>query len=131
MVDSVDSLVVLSTPRRRVVRLTAVSDGTGESAVAKVDISTLIGPTGSAPTRTVVEAIEYDIQGYTSIRLFWDHNTPDEIAMLGAGQGYLDWRAAGGLVDPSSTGGTGDITLTTVGHSSGDVYTITLWLRLK
>ena len=129
MADSVDSIVVFSGTRRRVVRLTNVSDGTGESAVVKVDKSTLTGPDGTEPTKLVVEKIEYATSGM-QVRLFWDHTTDDEIAILD-GHGCMDWSAVGGLVDPASAGETGDIVLTTSGHTSGDTYTITLYLRLK
>lgn len=128
MADTVDTKVVFSSQNRYVVRLLNLSDGTGESAVVKVDISTLTGPDGTPPTRTVVEKIEYDISGMT-IRLYWDHTTDDEIAVLG-GSGFLDWSESGGLVD-NGTGDTGDILLTTNGHAAGDTYNITLWLRLK
>lgn len=131
MADTVDSVVVFAGTRRRVVRLTGISDGTGESDVVKVDVSTLTGPDGSAPTYTAIEEISWDIQGYTSIRLEWDATTDDEIVTLGPGTGYMSWKDAGGLVDPKSAGTTGDILLTTNGHSSGDTYTITLVVRLK
>jgi hypothetical protein len=100
------------------------------SAVVKSDISTLTGPNGSAPSSQVVEWIEYDVQGFTSVRLDWDATTDDEIAVL-SGQGVLDWTAYGGLVDPASTGATGDIVLTTAGASATATYTITIGLRLK
>ena len=131
MVDAVDTLTVFSGSRRHVIRLTNVSDGTGETTVAKLDISGLVGPDGAPPTRTVVEWIEYDVQGFTSVRLLWDHTTDDEIAVLGTGQGLSDWTASGGLTDPASTGGTGDILLTTAGGASGSTYNITIGLRLK
>jgi hypothetical protein len=130
MADAVDTQVVFSGARRRAIRLTNISDGTGESAVVKVDISALTGPDGTVPTKTVVEWIEYDIQGFTSVRLDWDATTDDEIAVL-SGQGILDWTAYGGLTDPQSTGATGDIVLTTAGASATATYTITLGLRLK
>ena|SRR3990167_1915364 len=132
MVDTVDSIVIYSSPRRYVVRLTNISDGTGESAVAKVDKSTLTGPDGTEPGRLMVERIEYDCGGM-QVRLFWDHDTDDELAVL-SGAGFLDFTDGGkyaGLVDPNSAGGTGDILLTTNAHTAGDAYQITLFLRLK
>lgn len=131
MVDTVDSLVVFAGTRRRVVRLTNISDGTGESDVVKVDVSTLVGPDGTAPTYTVIEEIQWSINGFTSVRLEWDATTDDEIAVLGTGNGYFNFKNAGGLVDPKSTGTTGDIMLTTAGAVSGATYDITLVLRLK
>lgn len=129
MADSVDSLVVQSGGKRHIVRLTNISDGTGESAVVKVDLSTLVKSDGSVPTRTSVEEIFWNIQGFTSVRLYWDHTTDDEIAVL-SGSGYLDMNGFGGLKDPASTGGTGDILLTTAGAVSGATYTIILVVEL-
>lgn len=129
MADSVDSLVLQSGGKHHIVRLTNISDGTGETSVAKVDISTLVKSDGTVPTRTRVKEIFWNIQGFTSIRLYWDHTTDDEIAML-SGSGYLDLHAVGGLLDPASTGGTGDILLTTAGAVSGATYTILLVVEL-
>lgn len=129
MADSVDSKVLRSGQRHYVVHLTNVSDGTGESAVAKVDISTLTDAAGRTATYSTVDFIEYGIQGFASVRLHWDHDTDDEIAVLAAGAGVIDWRAVGGSTDPKTTGGTGDIVLTTNGGASGSTYDITLHVR--
>jgi len=129
MADAVDSLVVFNGKRKYVIRLTNVSDGTGESAVVKVDKSTLTGLNGLEPSKLIVEKIEGTCDGMMA-RLFWDHTTDDEIAFVG-GQFCHDWTSAGGLVDPGSSGGTGDILLTTTGHTAGDSYCITLTLRKK
>jgi hypothetical protein len=131
MADAVTTNVVFSGTRRRTVTLTNISDGTGESAVVKVDVSALTGPDGSAPTEVVIEEISWDIQGFTSIRLLWDADTDDVAVVLGPGTGYMSWKDVGGLKDPQSTGATGDLVLTTNGHSLGDTYTITMVLRLK
>jgi hypothetical protein len=131
MADTVDTLTVFSGTRKRVVRYTNVSDGTGESAVNKLDISTLTGPNGLAPTSVKIMEILWSIQGFTSVRLFWDHTTDDEIAVLGPGNGYADYTAVGGLMDPKSSGDTGDIFLTTAGTTSGNTYDITIVYQLK
>ena len=131
MADTVDTKVLFNGTRMYSVRLTNVSDGTGESAVTKVDISTLIGPKDSAPTYTKIREILWSIQGFTSVRLFWDHTTDDEIQVLSAGNGYMNWIGLGGETDPKSTGGTGDILLTTSGTTSGSTYDITIVLELK
>lgn len=131
MADVVDSKVLFNGTRKYSVRLTNVSDGTGESAVIKVDISTLIGPNGAAPTSAKVREVLWSIQGFTSVRLFWDHTTDDEIVVLSAGNGYANYEGVGGMNDPKTTGGTGDILLTTAGAVSGATYDITLVLELK
>ena len=129
MADSVDTMVLQSGGRYHATRLTNVSDGTGESAVAKVTLSGLLTSNKTVPTKTRVREIFWNIQGFTSVRLFWDHTTPDEIAML-SGSGYLDLTSMNGLLDPGTAGGTGNITLTTAGNVSGATYTIVLIVEL-
>lgn len=132
MADTVTTNVVFNGNRKYTVQLSNISDGTGESDVVKVDISTLIGPDKvNAPTAVAIEQVQWSIQGFTSVRVEWDHTTDDEALTLGAGNGYLDFRSSGGLRDPRSTGGTGDILFTTAGAVSGATYDITLFLRLK
>ena len=130
MADTVDTLSLFTGTRRVVRRYTNVSDGTGESLVNKLDISGLTGPSGAAPTSVGIEEILYDIQGFTSIRIFFDHTTDDEAVVL-SGSGYRDYTNVGGLLDPESAGGTGDILFTTAGAVSGGTYDISIVYRLK
>jgi hypothetical protein len=132
MADTVDTKVLFNGSKLYVVRLTNLSDGTGESAVIKVDISTLTGPDRvNAPSKMKVREINYNINGFTYVRLLWDATTDDEIAHLPTGSGYIDLTGVGGSVDPKSTGATGDILLTTGGAASGATYDITLVLEKK
>lgn len=131
MADVVDTIVLLNGKRRYIARFTNVSDGTGETAVIKVDKSTLTNSNGTEPTTLNVESIQWSIQGFTSVRLLWDHTTDDEIDVLASGNGYRDYSQAGALKDPASAGQTGDILLTTAGAISGATYDITLSLILS
>ena len=131
MADTVDSIVEFSGTRKYIVRLLNTSDGTGESAVTKVDISTLTNGKGIAPTALNLESVQWSIGGFTSVRLFWDHTTDDEIINMAAGNGFQDYSAAGVLKDPRSAGDTGDILLTTAGNISGATYNILLTFVLS
>ena len=131
MVDTVTSEYLYSGLRRKILHLTNISDGTGESAVIKADISALTFNFGQVPTYSCVDLIDYNIQGMSSVRLYWDHTTDDEIAILPVGQGTIDWNALGGKTDPKTAGGTGDILLTTNGQVSGGTYDITIYFRPK
>ncbi len=130
MADTVNTDTVHDGLYRQTVHLTNESDGTGESAVAKVDISTKThgGPNGIAATYSVIDLIEYSVSGFNYVVLEWDHTTNDEIAVL-SGQGVVDWRDVGGKADPQSGGGTGDILLTTDGALDGAHYDITIHYR--
>jgi hypothetical protein len=140
MADSVTSTVLADTPTLYGVHLTCVSDSTGESAVIKVDKSTLVGPTSAEPSALDFIQARWNIQGFSSVRLFWDHTTDDR-AMVLSGNGEesftprrdLDFPAPGKvkLNDPVSAGGTGDILLTSVGASGTATYGITLWFAKR
>jgi len=130
MADTVDTKVVFNGTRIKQYRFTNRSDGTGESDVIKVDVSTLTGLNGKAPTTVSVLEIAWTIQGFTSVQLEWDATTDDEIAIL-TGSGYRDFMDAGGAHDPKSTGYTGDILLTTYGAAANATYDILLTVKLK
>lgn len=131
MADAVTSRTLFNGRRRLIMQFTNVSDGTGESAVVKVDKSTLTGLNGLEPGRLVIERVQGTCDGMV-VKILYDHTT-DDLALTCAGS-YFDQEEGvpgTGLIDPASSGGTGDILFTTVGHSSGDSYSITLWMRKK
>lgn len=120
MADTVTSQTLYNSANRTVRAFTNVSDGTGESAVAKIDISGLTG----APTKIKINRVQYDCNGM-AVKVAFDHDTDDTVLVL-SGQGCFDFRDCGGLHDPASTGGTGDILFTTIGHAANDTYTVVL-----
>lgn len=130
MADTVDTKVIRNENGRYTVRLQNQSDGTGESGVTKVDVSTLTSTNGVAATYTTIERIEYSVWGFNYVALFWDATADDEIATL-SGQGVIDVSYEGGTTDPKSTGTTGDILLTTDGGYDGAGYDITIQMKLK
>lgn len=132
MADSVTTQIVFNGSVRYVAHFTNISDGTGESNVLKIDKSGLTGPQpGVEPGALALDWIEYSIQGMSSVRLFWDHDTDDKIVILPTGSGYKDFRDVGRLQDPRSAGGPGDVLLTTNGQVSGGTYDITACFRKK
>lgn len=129
MADAVSTKTLTDTPKRLVVQFTNLSDGTGESAVTKVDKSTFTGLDGTEPSSLVVERITGTIDGM-EVRIYCDHTTDITIAQLAGGQVDLDYRDQGGL-QTSGAGDTGDILFTTTGHSAGDSYNLVLHMRKK
>lgn len=141
MADAVTSQTLFDDGGHIVVHLTNVSDGTGENAVTKVDISTFTG--GGTTTRCAVEAIAWACVGM-GFNLLWDANTDVLFFTTGnaTSMGYIDYTQGNsghgppgsgpgrtGITNNASTGINGDILLTTVGHNAGDSYVVTLWLR--
>ena len=127
MADTVDTNVMIDGPRNYIARFTNVSDSTGESAAVKVDISTLLGPEpGQAPTSLSLLSATWNVQGFEGVKIEWDHTANDEIIIC-SGEGYVDFRRFGGIHDPRSAGGTGNIVFTTFGTAvANDTYDILL-----
>lgn len=123
MADAVQTNVLANGDKNYVVQFLNTSDGTGESAVVKVDISGLTFADGSIPTSMTLMEIQWNIQGFTAINMLWDATTDDEIVILN-GNGYKNFESSGGLKDPRSTGYTGDVLLTTVGAAAAATYDI-------
>ena len=125
MADIVNSNVIIDGDRNYVIHLQNVSDSTGESAVKKIDISTLTDSNGRTPTMLKLMEVQYSIQGFTYVQLLWDATTDDEAVTLPVGSGVLSFDGVGGKADPQSTGYTGDVLLTTAGAAAGATYDIT------
>src|ERR1041384_7281259 len=105
--NSVTSQTILDGPRNCVMSFTNLSDGTGESAVLKVDVSTLSAPPGQTCTGVTIWAIRYDIFGM-SVSILWDADT-DVRALILAGYGTLDYSTVAGIPNNAGAGKTGDI----------------------
>ena len=130
MADTVSTDVIVSGGNKYIARFIGISDGTGESDVAKIDISTLTGPDGvNAPSSIVIEKITYSIQGHARVLLEWDGTADRTLAVLAAGEGVLDWTKVGGLKS-AATGGTNDVLLTSSATAAA-TYDITIEGRLK
>ena len=129
MADAVTSQTIIDGEKKVVMKFTNVSDGSGESAVAKVDVSALATNTaGSACTGVAIEQIWWQCIGM-KVNILWDASS-DVLAMqLGENQsGHHDYTSFGGITNNASSP-TGDINFTTVGHSSADTYAIVLYMR--
>lgn len=125
MADAVSTVTLFSNAKRAAFVFNNISDGTGESAVAKVDISGLVG----APTKVKITRVFGNTTGM-AVRVLFDHTTDDLVLTL-QGEFDMDFRPWGGLRDPASAGGTGDILFTTAGHTSGDSYCIGMEVELS
>lgn len=137
MVDLVTTTIYENGPRRAVIGFTNLSDGTGESAVVKVN-ATSSGSLGFQSgaggqlvypgIHLVVVGIWYNVQSM-KLRLLWDANTDTDFAILG-GQDhwrFLDKRGGFmGMKNPNNTGATGNILFTTVGANLNASYTVVL-----
>lgn len=113
--------------RRNVqLKYTIYSDGTGQSAVKIIDVTTLNPNPG---VHMKLRRLRYSIEGMY-VRLQWDASVPIDIAILGNGQDILDFtnEYAGGFPNNAGTGVTGSILLTTTGQLAGSNATLNLEL---
>ena len=129
MADAVTATTINDGPKKAVIYCTNTSDGTGESAVTKVDVSALASlQDGTACTGVRIEKIIFSTVGM-GVKLLWDASTDVIAAELPADYSdTLDYSDISGLPNVAASGGkTGDIQFTTVGHSSGDTYSVVLY----
>ena len=133
MADAVASQIIVDGSSFVAIKLTNISDGTGETAVTKVDVSALEADsrTGLSCTDVNIERIWWQCIGM-KVRILFDADTDVMAIELGENQsGNHDYSVFGGLTNNAGTGKTGDVKFTTVGASSGDTYTVILYLRKK
>ena len=133
MADAVASQIIVDGSSFVAIKLTNISDGTGETAVTKVDVSALEADsrTGQSCTDVNIERIWWQCIGM-QVRILFDADTDVMAIELGENQsGNHDYSIFGGLTNNAGTGKTGDVKFTTVGASSGDTYTVILYLRKK
>jgi hypothetical protein len=103
-----------------------VSDGTGETAVLKVDVSAL-NPSqfGKACDGVTLDRIHASINGM-SVSLLWDADTDVPAVILAPGMYTFDHGKRIQIPNNAGAGKTGDILFTTIGASAGDTYSIVL-----
>lgn len=129
MADAVSATTIVDDDKRLLVQLTNLSDGTGEDAVNKVDVSGLATRSfdGTTCTGVKINKIYHSVVGFTQVQLFWDATANTvAVALAQDSNGHMDFSTFGGLQNTSASGKTGDILLTTLGAASNDSYVIVL-----
>lgn len=125
MADAVSSQLLSDGLSQAVMKFVNVSDGTGESAVLKVDVSALAAnQNGQACTGVTIRRIHASLNGM-SVNILWDATTDVSAFVLSPGIYGFDLSTAP-LWNNADTGKTGDVLFTTIGASSGDTYSIIL-----
>jgi hypothetical protein len=125
MADAVTTQILVDGAKNAVIKFTNVSDGTGEAAVIKVDVSALTG----APAGVKINRIKASTFGM-GVNVLWDA-TADVLAWhIPADQDVdQDFTWFGGIINNAGAGITGDINFTTTGAAIGDIYSIILELQ--
>ena len=127
MADAVATTTIVDGPRIAVIYCTNTSDGTGESAVVKVDVSSLSSlQNGTACTGVRLQKVSFSNVGM-AVKILWVATT--NVIALELPENYsdtLDFSEIGGLPNYSGSGKTGDASFTPVGHASGETYSVVL-----
>ena len=130
MADAVATQTLIDGDKKVVQKFTNISDGSGESAVVKVDVSALAtNSSGQTCTGVVIEKIWWQCIGM-KVQILWNATTNVFCIELGENQsGNHDYTVFGGLSNNAGSGKDGDVLFTTVGHTSADTYTIIMSMR--
>jgi hypothetical protein len=127
MADAVSTTVIEDGPRYYTAQFTNTSDGSGEAAVTKIDVSALAQTNhGKTCTGVRISRVWWNTVGM-SISMLWDATTNVRCLNFKADdEGSLDFNSFDGLQNYAGTGKTGDVLFTTTGHTNGDTYLVVI-----
>ena len=131
MADTVTSQTLKDSASTWAVKLTNISDGTGEAGVVKVSANTLVASDGGSTQRLSINRLFWNVSRGTSslqdprVTLTWRGTSNTTIVTL-SGSGYWDLTTGGQapLINNAGAGANGDILLTTTGFTASAGYTV-------
>jgi hypothetical protein len=127
MADAVATQTIFDGERMAIMKFTDISDGTGETKVTKVDVSTLIPNSFNLACTSVTIVKIHALTHGLEVDMYWDATTDVLIASIPQNTMYsMDLTQFGGLWNNAGAGKTGDIQFSTRDASAGDTYTIIL-----
>ena len=139
MADAVTTQTISDTSGvKSVVKMTNISDGTGETLVTKMDASALNGMSEDATKK--VSKIWYSVNttnGKSGVELLWagsGSSAANKTIGFFSGDGFWDLKTAGNEIAnnatlTASTSPAGDLLLSTKGFVSGDNYSLIVEVR--
>ena len=126
MADAVNSQTLFDGDSQAVMKFNNVSDGTGESAVLKVNVATLKpNYIGKPCTGVTIRRVMAMVNGM-SVNILWDADTDVSALIVAPGMYTFNFDDTALLGNNAGTGKTGNILFTTIGASAGDTYSIVL-----
>lgn len=127
MADAVTSQTILDGERLFIAKFTNISDGTGETAVTKIDVSTLNPNSFGLACNGVKLNKIYGTTHGMEVRILWDATTDQFAWQIPQNSNYLmDFSSFGGIPNNAGAGKTGNLLFSTADASAGDMYTIVL-----
>ena len=130
MADAVTSQTLMDGERVVIMKFTNISDGTGESAVTKVNVANL-NPSQSGKACTGVSILKIaSVCHGMEVRMYWDATTDVPFFMSAVNTNYEnDFSKFGGITNNSGAGKNGNIVFSTADASVGDTYTVVLEMQ--
>jgi len=127
MADAVTSQTLLDGERLAIMKFTNISDGTGESAVTKVNVSALArSNSGLACTGVTINKITSVCHGM-EVRMYWDATTDVPFFLATVNTNYEnDFSRIGGITNNAGAGKNGNVVFSTSDQTAGDTYTVVL-----
>ena len=130
MADTVTTQTIADTSGvKYVIKLTNISDGSGEILVKKIDASetTFMSEDGERRLARVYYSINAS-DNKSGVELVWDGET-NATALFLSGQGFMDFRTDGNSFKNNAITPTGDVLLSTKNFAKGDNYSIIVEFR--
>ena len=130
MADTVTTQTIADTSGvKYVIKLTNLSDGSGEILVKKIDASetTFMSEDGARAIARVYYSINAS-DNKSGVELVWDGVT-NATALFLSGQGVMDFRTDGNSFKNNAITPTGDVLLSTKNFATGDNYSLIVEFR--
>ena len=130
MADTVTTQTIADTSGvKYVIKLTNISDGSGEILIKKIDASetTFMSEDGARAIARVYYSINAS-DNKSGVELVWDGETAATALFL-SGQGVMDLRTDGNSFTNNATTPTGDVLLSTKNFATGDNYSLIVEFR--
>ena len=117
MADTVVRRVLQDGDTLRVL-MNCICDATGNTTIV-ADKSALTDARGNAVGPLAIKRVKGSVSGMAYATLKFDHDTDDTMLVIPQGDFCFRGDEFGMLIDPDSTGGTGDLTLTAPAGTAG------------
>jgi len=130
MADTVTTQTIADTSGvKYVIKLTNISDGSGEILIKKIDASetTFMSEDGARAIARVYYSINAS-DNKSGVELVWDGVT-NATALFLSGQGVMDFRTDGNSFKNNAITPTGDVLLSTKNFANGDNYSLIVEFR--
>jgi hypothetical protein len=130
MADLVTTQILSDADKTAILKFTNISDGTGETNVVKIDVSTLnqLGIAGNSQgtpcNGVIIQKITASTYGM-GVQMLWEADENVLAWVVPANSQYrTKLNEFGGIQNNSGDGKTGNLLFTTIDASEGDVYAV-------